>query len=210
MVRTDRQRQILEALAAELEARPGARISTASLAAALGVSEAALYRHFASKAKMFDALLDFAEETVFGFVNRILEESGDAAVRCGRILGVVLHFADKNPGITRVLMGDILVGEHERLRARVGRFFDRLETQLRQVLRDSLLDEGPQPDRALIGAAANLMVATVTGRLAQFVRSAYRQSPSAQWEAQWEMLASAIFSGGNAARGVRGALDVGG
>jgi len=192
-VKTARQQQILEVLATELESRPGARISTASLAAALGVSEAALYRHFASKAKMFDALIDFAEETVFGLANRILGETADAAARCGRICGVVLAFADKNPGITRVLMGDILVGEHERLRARVAQFFDRLETQLRQVLRDSLLTAGAQPDRALINAAANLILASVTGRLAHYVRSAYRHSPSAQWDEQWQMLAQGIF-----------------
>ncbi len=192
-VKTARQQQILEVLATELETRPGARISTASLAAALGVSEAALYRHFASKAKMFDALIDFAEESVFGLANRILEETPDAVARCGRICGVVLRFAEKNPGITRVLMGDILVGEHERLRTRVAQFFDRLETQLRQVLRDALLVAGAQPDRAMVNAAAGLMIACVTGRLAQFVRSAYRQSPSLQWEEQWQMLAQGIF-----------------
>ena len=192
-MKTARQQQILEVLATELETRPGDRISTARLAAALGVSEAALYRHFASKAKMFDALIDFAEETVFGLANRILEETQDAATRCGRIASVVLRFAEKNPGITRVLMGDILVGEHERLRARVAQFFDRLETQFRQVLRDSLLVAGAQPDRALVNAAASLITASITGRLAHFVRSAYRQSPSAQWEDQWQMLAQGIF-----------------
>lgn len=192
-MKTARQQQILEVLATELETRPGDRISTARLAAALGVSEAALYRHFASKAKMFDALIDFAEETVFGLANRILEETQDAVTRCGRIASVVLRFAEKNPGITRVLMGDILVGEHERLRARVAQFFDRLETQFRQVLRDSLLVAGAQPDRALVNAAASLITASITGRLAHFVRSAYRQSPSAQWEDQWQMLAQGIF-----------------
>lgn len=192
-MKTARQQQILEVLATELETRPGARISTASLAAALGVSEAALYRHFASKAKMFDALIDFAEESVFGLANRILEETPDAAQRCGRLCAVVLRFAERNPGITRVLMGDILVGEHERLRLRVAQFFDRLETQLRQILRDSLLSAGAQPDRALVNAAAALLLASVTGRLAQYVRSAYRQSPSAQWDEQWQMLAQGIF-----------------
>lgn len=192
-MKSARQQQILEVLATELETRPGARISTASLAAALGVSEAALYRHFASKAKMFDALIDFAEESVFGLANRILADTPDAAARCGQICGVVLRFAEKNPGITRVLMGDILVGEHERLRGRVAQFFERLETQLRQVLRDSLLAAGAQPDRAMVNAAASLLIACVTGRLAQFVRSAYRQSPSAQWDEQWQMLARGIF-----------------
>lgn len=192
-MKSARQQQILEVLATELETRPGARISTASLAAAIGVSEAALYRHFASKAKMFDALIDFAEESVFGLVNRILAETPDAVARCGQICGVVLRFADRNPGITRVLMGDILVGEHERLRGRVAQFFDRLETQLRQVLRDSLLAAGAQPDRAMVNAAASLLMACVAGRLAQYVRSGYRQSPAALWDEQWVMLAHGIF-----------------
>ena len=192
-MKTSRRQQILEVLAIELETRPGARISTASLAAALGVSEAALYRHFASKAKMFDALIDFAEDSVFGLARRILDETPDAAVRCDRLCSVVLRFAEKNPGITRVLMGDILVGEHERLRSRVAQFFDRLEMQLRQILRDSLLAAGAQPDRALVNASASLLMACVTGRLAQFVRSAYRQMPSAQWDEQWQMLARGSF-----------------
>ncbi len=192
-MKSSRKQQILEVLATELETRPGSRITTASLAAAVGVSEAALYRHFPSKAKMFDALIDFADESVFGLANRILGETADAALRCARICSVVLRFAERNPGIARVLMGDILVGEHERLRTRVGQFFERLEMQLRQVLRDALLAPGPQPDRALINVAANLLAAAVAGRIAQFVRSAYQQSPSAQWEEQWTMLARGIF-----------------
>ena len=192
-MKSSRRQQILEVLATQLETRPGSRITTASLAAAVGVSEAALYRHFASKAKMFDALIDFADESVFGLANHILGETADASLRCARICSVVLRFAERNPGIARVLMGDILVGEHERLRARVGQFFERLETQLRQVLRDALLAPGPQPDRALVNATANLLAAVVAGRIAQFVRSAYQQSPSAQWDEQWAMLARGIF-----------------
>jgi len=195
-VKSSRRQQILEVLATELETRPGSRITTASLAAAVGVSEAALYRHFASKAKMFDALIDFADESVFGLANRIVGETQDAGMRCAQICSVVLRFAERNPGIARVLMGDILVGEHERLRARVGQFFERLETQLRQVLRDALLAPGPQPDRALVNATANLLAAVVAGRIAQFVRSGYQQSPSAQWDEQWAMLARGIFVAG--------------
>lgn len=192
-MKSGRRQQILEVLATELETKPGSRITTASLAAALGVSEAALYRHFASKAKMFDALIDFAEESVFGLANRVLEENPDGLIRCGLLCELLLRFAERNPGIARVLMGDILVGEHERLRARVAQFFDRLETQLRVVLRDSLLGDGNKPDRAAVNAAASLLVATVTGRIAQFVRSGYRQSPTAQWEEQWAMLAPGVF-----------------
>ncbi len=195
-MKSSRRQQILEVLATELETRPGSRITTASLAAAVGVSEAALYRHFASKAKMFDALIDFADESVFGLANRIVGETQDAGMRCAQICSVVLRFAERNPGIARVLMGDILVGEHERLRARVGQFFERLETQLRQVLRDALLAPGPQPDRALVNATANLLAAVVAGRIAQFVRSGYQQSPSAQWDEQWAMLARGIFVAG--------------
>jgi len=97
-VKSSRKQQILEVLATELETRPGSRITTASLAAAVGVSEAALYRHFASKAKMFDALIDFADESVFGLANRILGETADASLRCARICSVVLRFAERNPG----------------------------------------------------------------------------------------------------------------
>lgn len=193
-MRTGRKQQILEVLASELEARPGERITTASLAATLGVSEAALYRHFPSKAKMFDALIDFAEESVFGLVNRILEEERDGLARCERLTSLVLRFAERNPGIARVLMGDILVGEAERLRARVSQFFDRLETQFRQILRESLVVNGPQPDRADVHAAASLLVAAVSGRLAQFGRSGYRASPHDGWQDQWPMLARGVFT----------------
>ena len=193
-MRTGRKQQILEVLASELEARPGERITTASLAATLGVSEAALYRHFPSKAKMFDALIDFAEESVFGLVNRILEEERDGLARCERVASLVLRFAERNPGIARVLMGDILVGEAERLRARVSQFFDRLETQFRQILRESLVVSGPQPDRADVHAAASLLVAAVSGRLAQFGRSGYRASPHDGWQDQWPMLARGVFT----------------
>jgi len=192
-VKPSRKQQILEVLATELETKPGSRITTASLAAAVGVSEAALYRHFPSKAKMFDALIDFADESVSALANRIITETTEADLRCSRICSVVLRFAERNPGIARVLMGDILVGEHERLRTRVAQFFERLETQLRQVLRDALLAPGAQPDRALVNASANLLSSVVAGRIAQFVRTAYRQPPSAQWEEQWTMLARGIF-----------------
>ena len=190
----ERRQQILEVLARELEARPGARLTTATLAARLGVSEAALYRHFPSKAKMFDALIDFAEDSVFGLITRILDHEPDGLQRCAKICELVLVFAARNPGITRILTGDILTGEHERLRGRVNQFFERLETQLRSVLRDALLSDGCMPDRAEVNAAASLLVAAVAGRLAQFVRSAWRVPPQQAWDQQWPMLARAIFS----------------
>lgn len=193
-MRAGRKQQILEVLARELETRPGARLTTAALAAAVGVSEAALYRHFPSKAKMFDALIDFAEDSVFSLVSAIIAEQPSPAARCAQIGSVLLHFAERNPGITRILIGDILLGEHERLRARVTQFFDRLETQLRQILRDSTLSaSGPQPERATVSAAANLLTSVIIGRLGQFVRSGFRASPTAQWDDQWSMLERGLF-----------------
>jgi TetR/AcrR family transcriptional regulator len=189
---TSRRQQILEALAQELETSPGDRITTARLAAVVGVSEAALYRHFASKAKMLEALIAFAEDSVFGLIARILAEQSDAAARCERILGILLGFSARNPGITRVLLGDALVGEHERLQARVGQFFSRVETQVKQVLRESEASTGtrwPAPVPALAG----LMVAIAEGRMAQFARTRFLRSPLEGWEDQWRVLRAAIF-----------------
>ena len=129
----NRKQQILEVLASELETNPGTRITTAGLAKAVGVSEAALYRHFASKAKMFEALIDFAEDSVFGLINKIVSNETDATIRCEKIIQLMLGFSEKNPGITRILIGDALLGENERLHARVMQFFERLETQFRQI-----------------------------------------------------------------------------
>ncbi len=189
-----RRQQILEALALELENRPGARITTARLAEVVGVSEAALYRHFPSKAKMFEALIEFAEESVFGLANRILGEEVDATRRCERILTMLLTFSDRNPGITRILLGEALLGEHERLRARVSQFFDRFETQLKQILR-----EGEQVTelglRASVAAIANLLMAVVEGRMTQFSRSGFEHSPMESWEQQWQALQVGLFPG---------------
>ena len=192
--KSPRRQQILEALARELEIRPGARITTARLAEVVGVSEAALYRHFPSKAKMFEALIEFAEESVFGLANRILGEESDAKRRCERILTMLLTFSDRNPGITRVLLGEALVGEHERLRARVSQFFVRFETQLKQILR-----EGEQITelglRASVAAIANLLMAVVEGRMTQFSRSGFERSPVEFWEHQWRALQVGLFPG---------------
>jgi TetR/AcrR family transcriptional regulator len=192
--KSPRRQQILEALALELENRPGARITTARLAEVVGVSEAALYRHFPSKAKMFEALIEFAEESVFGLANRILAEEGDATRRCERILTMLLTFSDRNPGITRVLLGEALLGEHERLRARVSQFFDRFETQLKQVLREGEL-VSELGLRASVAAIANLLMAVVEGRMAQFSRSRFEHSPIESWEQQWQALQVGLFPG---------------
>ena len=189
-----RRQQILEALAQELEKSPGERITTAGLARAVGVSEAALYRHFPSKAKMFEGLIEFLEETVFGLTNRILSDERRAEARCEKILTVILGFAARNPGISRILMGEVLTGETERLRLRIGQFFDRLETQLKQVLREGELAN--ELRGVNINASANLMLAMAEGRINQYVRSGFKRSPMADWEVQWSLLAAPVFHQG--------------
>jgi TetR/AcrR family transcriptional regulator len=194
MPRSNRRQHILEVLAHELETKPGSRITTATLAAAVGVSEAALYRHFASKAQMFEALIVFAEDTVFGLFNQVMREQGDTRVRCQHLCLVLLRFAERNPGIARVLTGDILVGEHERLRARVQQFFARIETQFRQVLRERNLAEPGAADVEWVQVGAVLLTALVGGRIAQFVRSEFVDVPSRDWEAQWRALCDGLFA----------------
>ncbi len=192
--RGERRQQILEVLARELEVHPGARVTTARLAELLGLSEAALYRHFRSKAQMFEALIVFAEESVFGLVARILEQPGDADSQCLKILQVVLSFAARNPGISRVLLGDALIGEHERLRTRVRQFFDRLETQFKQVLREGERT-GARLTPSEVSVRANLLLAFAEGRMMRFVRSDFRDSPVASWEEQQVLLATALSTG---------------
>lgn len=190
--RPPRRQQILEALARELETSPGERITTARLAAVVGVSEAALYRHFASKAKMFEALIAFAEDSVFGLVTRILAEERDPRARCERVLRLLLGFSERNPGITRVLLGDALVGEHERLQVRSAQFFNRIETQLKQILREAEAATGarwPAP----VPAVAGLLLATAEGRMVQFARSRFQRSPLEGWDDQWRLLSVGLF-----------------
>jgi len=182
-----RRQQILETLAFELEKSPGKTITTAGLAKSVGVSEAALYRHFASKAKMYDALIEFMEESVFGFINRILEEEKSAIIRCEKILGLMLGFAQKNPGLTRLLTGDILTGETERLRKRIDKLFERLETQLKQVLREGQASK--EFDTSLpVAEQANLLMCVIQGKILQFVRSEFKTLPLTYWDKQWPML----------------------
>jgi len=188
----NRRQQILEVLASELETNPGLRITTAGLASAVGVSEAALYRHFASKAKMFEALIDFAEDSVFSLINKIISNETDATIRCEKIIQLMLGFSEKNPGITRILIGDALLGENERLHARVMQFFERLETQFRQILREANLGDGP---RAIsnMEAAANQMLTYVEGKLSQFVRSSFTKKPTEHWDDQWVVMRAGLF-----------------
>lgn len=194
MATSDRRRKILEALAEQLERHPGERVTTARLANVVGVSEAALYRHFPSKAKMFESLIEFAEESVFSLLNRIITDESSSQKRCERIVGMLLAFADKNPGITRVLLGDALVGEHERLRARAAQFFDRFETQLRQVLRDARQENPSLIPPGSVPGIASLLMAVAEGRMAQFRRSGFTRSPVDGWSEQWEKLERVIFN----------------
>ena len=188
----NRRQQILETLARELETNPGSRITTANLAHAVGVSEAALYRHFASKAKMFEALIDFAEESVFGRINAILSQEKNAAIRCENVCRLLLGFSEKNPGITRILLGDALVGENERLRTRVIQFFERIETQFKQVLREANLGND---DRAAgtIDATANQLMIIIEGKMIQFARSEFTRKPTQYWDEQWQLLKVSLF-----------------
>lgn len=190
--KTERRQQILEALARMLEARPGDRITTARLAREVGVSEAALYRHFPSKARMYEGLIEFIEETLFQRIGLILREESTALARCEKMLLLLLTFAERNPGICRILTGDVLAGEHERLQHRVVQLLDRFETQLRQVLRDAELREGLRPALSL-PAAANLLMAVAEGRIAQFVRSNFGALPTREWAQQWQFLSSDLM-----------------
>ena len=188
-----RKDQILQALARMLETSPGERITTAALAKEVGVSEAALYRHFPSKARMFEGLIKFIEETLFLRISRILNEETNAEVRCHKILTLLLTFSDKNPGMTRLLTGDALAGETARLRVRIVQFYSRLESQLKQILREAQIRENLKATVSPT-ALANLLLASVEGRLTQFVRSEFQQSPLENWDTQWEFLSRNLLA----------------
>ncbi|MFT7218766.1 MAG: TetR/AcrR family transcriptional regulator [Candidatus Azotimanducaceae bacterium] len=187
-----RKEQILQSLAAILEQSPGGRITTAGLAKHVGVSEAALYRHFPSKAKMFEALIEFIETTLFSRISQIINEEERASVRCEKILGLLLTFCERNPGITRILTGDPLAGETERLRERVTQLFDRIEAQLRQILREMPM-RGETPITLDSTVAANLMLSVAEGRISQYVRSNFTRLPTTQWDEQWQSIKRGLF-----------------
>lgn len=186
-VKLSRRDQILQALAHMLETNPGGRITTASLAKTVGVSEAALYRHFPSKAKMFEGLISFIEDTVFSRISRIQQDFEQADQRCEKIITLVLTFAEKNPGMCRILTGDALAGETDRLRKRVQQFFERLETQFKQTLREAELREQKITVQT-VSASANLLTALVEGRIRQYVRTEFDTAPTLFWNEQWQML----------------------
>ena len=190
----ERRVQILQALATMLE-QPGAeRITTAALAARLEVSEAALYRHFASKAQMFEGLIEFIEQTVFSLVNQIAEREGgvaDAAAgarQAGKVVAMLIQFAEKNPGMTRVMVGDALVFENERLQQRMNQFFDKIESTLKQCLRDGAQAAGSATPSVDAQVGASVLTAFVVGRLQRFARSGFRRLPSEHLEASLAQL----------------------
>ncbi len=184
----ERRVQILQTLASMLE-QPGAeRITTAALAAKLSVSEAALYRHFASKAQMFEGLIEFIEQSVFTLINQVVEREADASVQAGRIVSVVLQFGEKNPGMTRVMVGDALVFENERLAARMNQFFERVESQLRQSLRLAAEAAGSATPTVDAQARASVLVAFIVGRLQRYARSNFKRNPSEHIEVAVRLL----------------------
>jgi len=186
----ERRVQILQALAMMLE-QPGAeRVTTAGLAARLEVSEAALYRHFASKAQMFEGLIEFIEQSVFTLVNQIQDRDvgngdtvGAGARQAARIVGMLIQFAEKNPGMTRVMVGDALVFENERLQQRMNQFFDKIEATLRQSLRQGADADGSLTPTVDAQVRASMLTAFVVGRLQRFARSGFRRSPSEHLDA---------------------------
>jgi TetR/AcrR family transcriptional regulator len=190
--RPSRREEILQALAKMLESQPGSRITTAKLAAEVGVSEAALYRHFPSKAKMFEGLIEFVEDAIFSRVSLILGEESQARGQIAKVLQLLLTFTERNPGITRIFNGDALAGENERLRSRVVQFYDRLETQLKQILREAEIREGLRT-QITANSTANILIAAAEGRIGQFVRSDFKRLPTENWEEQWQLLSETIF-----------------
>ena len=186
----ERRVQILQTLAAMLE-QPGAeRITTAALAAKLDVSEAALYRHFSSKAQMFEGLIEFIESSVFTLVNQITEREGDGRLQAQKIAVMLLQFGEKNPGMTRVMVGDALVFEHERLIARMNQFFDRVESQLRQCLRSVAEAAGSATPTVDANVLASAITSMIVGRLQRYARSGFKRLPTEQVDLALQRLTS--------------------
>lgn len=185
----ERRVQILQTLASMLE-QPGAdRVTTAALAAKLSVSEAALYRHFASKAQMFEGLIEFIEGSVFTLLNQIIEREGSSGLlQAQKIVSVLLQFGERNPGMTRVMVGDALVYENERLVLRMNQFFDRVEGALRQVLRKAAEANGSSTPTVEANAQASVLVSFIIGRLQRYARSGFKRSPIEQMDAALRML----------------------
>jgi len=187
-----RREAILHALLELLENDPGARVTTSVLAKSVGVTEAALYRHFPSKRKMFEALLEFAEEAVFSRCQMILQEQEDVRVRLQQLVHLVLVFAERNPGLCCVLTGDALVGENDALRKRASQFFERLETQVRQTLKEGEIRQGLRP-RTSATRGADFVLVFMEGRIQRFIRSSFSRLPSADVDESWALVAEAVW-----------------
>lgn len=182
----ERKLQILQTLASMLEQPKGEKITTAALAARVEVSEAALYRHFASKAQMFEGLIEFIESTVFGLINKITEQQENGLSQVQAIVLMLLNFAERNPGMTRVMIGDALVNEDERLQARMNQFIERIEMALKQSLRVAATQG--QANEAEVAARANLIASAVLGHWQRYAKTGFKQNPSVHAQAQIAML----------------------
>jgi TetR/AcrR family transcriptional regulator len=189
----DRKHQILQTLAQMLENPAGEKATTAALAARLGVSEAALYRHFRGKAEMFEGLIEFIEQTLFALINKITGDEKSGLRQLEAIMGVMLAFAQKNRGMTRVLVGDALVNEHDRLQLRINQLHDRLEAALKQALRFGVSQQEIAQD-VDIAAQANLLMSFITGRWHQFAKSGFKRDPVELWPKQWRQLMEGVIA----------------
>jgi TetR/AcrR family transcriptional regulator len=189
-VKGERRLEILKALAQMLEQPKWGKITTAALAEKLDVSEAALYRHFASKAQMYEGLIEFIENSVFTLANKIAQDEADGRKHAARLVEMLLAFAEKNPGMVRVMTGDALVGEHERLQARMNQFYERFEASLKQALRSPGAEGGQKQSDADVSAQAGLLVRYAIGCLHQFAKSGFTKKPTESLAAQRRFLAA--------------------
>ncbi len=187
----ERRLQILHALAEMLEQPSAEKITTAALAKKLDVSEAALYRHFASKAQMFEGLIEFIESSLFGVFNRISSEQEQGMMQTEQMLALLLGFAEKNPGMTRVLTGDALVNEDARLQARINQLHDRLESSLKQSLRVAAT-QNQITAGAEVAPMANLLLCFCVGRWQLFAKSGFKRRPTEDWAMEWKMLQGSL------------------
>lgn len=189
----ERKDQILQSVAQMLENPAGEKVTTAALAARLGVSEAALYRHFRGKAEMFEGLIEFIEHTLFGLINKITTDEKSGMRQVESIIAILLAFAQKNRGMTRVLIGDVLVNEDERLQARINQLHERLEAALKQALRFGVSQKEIAED-VDIGAQANVLMSFVIGRWHLFAKSGFRRDPAEMWAKQWRLLMEGVIA----------------
>ena len=189
----ERRDQILQTLAQMLETPAGEKVTTAALAARIKVSEAALYRHFKGKAEMFEGLIEFIEQTLFALINRITGEEKSGVRQLEGIMGVLLGFAQKNRGMTRVLIGDALVNEDERLQLRINQLHDRLEAALKQSLRFGVSQKEIAAE-VDVAAQANLLMSFITGRWHQFAKSGFKRDPAELWAKQWRQLMEGVIA----------------